>query len=70
MSSYSYPGRAVLREDDSSRYKDNKTDGDSLLELSKSLTTGLRALLQENKELKERLLELEQKYRDSSGAIK
>ena len=70
MSSYSHPGRAVLREDDSSRYDDEKHDGDSLLKLSESLTMGLKQLLQENKELNERLLELEKKYRDSSGAIR
>jgi len=60
------PGRAVAIDGERS---DEKLDGEALVEQSLKLTAGLKELVQENKDLKEELHQLQQKPRLSGGDL-
>ena len=60
------PGRAVAIDGERS---DEKLDGEALVEQSLKLTAGLKELVQENKDLKEELHQLQQKPRVSGGDL-
>ena len=65
LTDLSVPGRAVLIDGDLFECSDEKINGEALVEQSLKLTAGLKELVQENRDLKEKLHQLEQKPRDS-----